>query len=251
MPENEKSIVRPLEEIEAEIGFYKNQAAIGMIEIGKRLIEAKHQLQHGQWGKWLEEKVNFSQRTANQFMRIATEFPNSQPVSNLGTKKLFLMLDVPAEKRDEFLATYDVENMTTRELATEIKNVKAEQTEIDELDILDIEVNKLKPFPLSGKYFGNITGTDWIAFLNSVQTSGIIDPILISQDYYIISGHQRVRACKDLNIFTVPCRMKKYIDNDKKSKQDAMLCDCLTSNLKLDSDDFEIAADALKEHGWL
>ena len=242
---SEKNIVRPLEHIEAEINFYKQQTATGIIEIGKRLIEAKEQLKHGQWGKWLEEKVDFSQRTANQFMRVATEFSNSQSISNLGTRKLFLLLDVPVDNREEFIDKNNLEEMTTRQLQKEVKNLQSNSLEYNELKIIDIEIAKLKPLSSHDKYFKNMTGEEWIRFLKSIQRLGIIEPILISQNYEIISGVQRVRACKDLGISSIPCRMKKYSDTD------VMLQDCLISNLKLYSDDFDIARDALKEHGWL
>lgn len=248
---NEKSIVRSLEVIEAEINFYKQQTATGIIEIGKRLIEAKEQLQHGKWGKWLEEKVDFSHNTANKFMRVAKEFSNCESVKNLGTRKLFLLLDLPAKKREEFIEQNNLEKMTTRLLEEKIGKFKNKPLEIDEMKITDIEVEKLKPFSLHSKYFKNMTGEEWIRFLTSVQNEGIIEPILISQDYVIISGHQRVKACRDLEIRTIPCIMKKYTDSGNKSKQDSMLHDCLTSNLKVHSNDFYIARDALKEHGWL
>lgn len=74
---------RPLEVIESENNFYKTQTATGIIEIGKRLIEAKEQLSHGQWGDWLKEKVEFSQATANRFMRVANELANSSTLTNL------------------------------------------------------------------------------------------------------------------------------------------------------------------------
>ena len=179
-------IIRPLEVIEAEIQFYKQQTAIGIIEIGKRLIEAKEQLQHGQWGKWLEDKVDFSQNTAGQFMRVAKEFSNSESVKNLGTRKLFLLLDLPAEKREEFIDNNNLEEMTTRQLKENISDLKDRPLEIDEMKVIDIEVEKLKPFSLHNKYFKNITGEAWVRFLNSVRNEGIIEPILISQDLSLI-----------------------------------------------------------------
>jgi hypothetical protein len=248
---SEVNIVRPLEVIEAEINFYKQQTAIGIIEIGKRLIEAKAQLKHGQWGKWLEEKIDFSQSSANQFMRVAREFSNSESVKNLGTKKLFLLLDVPSDKREGFIGNNNIEEMSTRQLQENINNLQDKPLEIGETGIIDIEVEKFKTFPLHSQYFPNMAGDEWIRFISSVQECGVIEPIIISQDYVIISGHERVRACKDLNIKTIPCMVKKYIDNEKGTKQDNMLRDCLTANLKFHSDDFGIAINALKEHGWL
>ena len=34
------------------------------IDLGRRLTEAKNLLKHGEWGKWLQESVGFSQNRA-------------------------------------------------------------------------------------------------------------------------------------------------------------------------------------------
>jgi DNA repair exonuclease SbcCD ATPase subunit len=120
----QNKIIRPLGVIETEINFYKQQTATGIIEIGKRLIEAKSQLEHGQWSKWLEEKVDFTDRTAQRFMKVANEFPTS--MSGLGSGKLFKLLDVPLNQREEFILEHDIESLTTRQLQEEIKKVKEE-----------------------------------------------------------------------------------------------------------------------------
>lgn len=109
--------------------FYKQQTAIGIIEIGRRLIEAKEQLPHGEWGTWLKEKVEFSQMTANRFMNVASEFSNSTAMLNLGQSKIFMLLDLPQTERDKFVSTSHevngetktVDDMTTRELQKVIK----------------------------------------------------------------------------------------------------------------------------------
>ena len=73
-----------LEKIEKEIITLKNQTAENMILMGQKFIEAKKLVPHGEWGNWLEDKIGFSQRTVNQFMRIAKEYiSNSQAISNL------------------------------------------------------------------------------------------------------------------------------------------------------------------------
>lgn len=125
---------RPLEVIETEINFYKNQTATGIIEIGKRLIEAKAQLPHGEWGGWLEEKVEFSHQHAVRFMRIAEEYGNLTPGLNLGYKKMWLLLDLPPEQRTDFIETNNVEDMTTRQLQEVIKAKKQADLKIEELE---------------------------------------------------------------------------------------------------------------------
>ena len=78
-----------------------------------------------------------------------------------------------------------------------------------------INVNDLKPHPRNTEFFDDMAGEKWEEFLESVRTSGIIEPVVITQDSVIVSGHQRVRACKELGIKQVVCDMKKYESEDK------------------------------------
>ena len=102
------------------------------IEIGKRLCEAKEMIPHGEWGNWLEHSVNFKQSTANNLMKIYTEYGDiqgqlwgasakSQTFGNLTYSQAVALLAVPAEEREEFVEKNDVENMSTRELQEAIK----------------------------------------------------------------------------------------------------------------------------------
>lgn len=45
------------------------------IRAGELLIEAKSQVEHGQWLPWLEANCEFSERTAQGYMRLAKELP--------------------------------------------------------------------------------------------------------------------------------------------------------------------------------
>lgn len=159
MNEEKQLQIRPLETIEAEINFYKQQTAIGIIEIGKRLIEAKEQVPHGEWGKWLKDKVEFSDRTARRFMQCAIEFENRSALTNLNQSKIFALLDVPAEEREVFISTphevngqsKTVDEMTTRELQQAIKEkndaLKKSEEYINENEKLkaQLEAEKNKP----------------------------------------------------------------------------------------------------------
>ncbi len=98
-----------LQKIENEIITLKNQTAENIILMGQKFIEAKKLVPHGEWGNWLKERIDFSQRTANQFMRIAKEFgSNPEVLTNLGITKIGLLLDVPIEKRKCFIRDYDL-----------------------------------------------------------------------------------------------------------------------------------------------
>lgn len=79
------------------------------------------------------KKVEFSPITAQRFMRVASEFSNFHTCENLTQSKIFTLLDLPPEERDDFVAqeheingqTKTVNEMTTRELQQTIKDKKA------------------------------------------------------------------------------------------------------------------------------
>lgn len=89
-----------------------------------------------------------------------------------------------------------------------------------------INVNELKPHEKNNFFFDDIQGDNWSEFKISIETSGVIEPIIITQEKVIVSGHQRVRACKELNIQEVPCEVKIYESDDK------ILKDLLETNLR-------------------
>jgi chromosome segregation ATPase len=110
------------------------------IEIGRRLVEAKGMIDHGQWGQWLEENVDYSQRTANNLMRIFEEYgenqlsmldnsPKSQALANLSITQAVALLGIAPEEREEFAEANNIEEMSTRELEQAIKEKKAAQDE--------------------------------------------------------------------------------------------------------------------------
>ena len=95
-----------------------------------------------------------------------------------------------------------------------------------------IEVNKLIPHARNNEFFDDIHGDNWKEFLESVKTSGVIEPIVITQDKVIVSGHQRVRACEELDIEAVPYRLQLYEDSSRWLKEDMILKNLLETNLR-------------------
>ncbi len=97
-------------------------AARGAIEIGTRLIEAKELVDHGEWEKWLKENVNYSQSTANNFMRVAKEYgSNPQSFGNLTYTQAVALLAVPSEEREQFAEDVGASELSTRELKEAVK----------------------------------------------------------------------------------------------------------------------------------
>lgn len=237
-------------QIESEIITLKNQTAQNIIQIGHKLMEAKDKLSHGEWGDWLRDKIDFSQRTANQFMRIAKEFgSNSQSISNLEITKVGLLLDVPADKREDFMERHNIKSMSTRELKSVIKKAVDRKPCISVIDIerdsetYVMNIDELKPLTDHELYFPVRSGRDWIDYLNAVDKYGITEDVMIARDNTILSGHERVRACRDLGIKTVKCFYACQEEQYRKGETDdeLKLKLFLISNMKSRSSDYYIA----------
>ena len=83
-----------------------------------------------------------------------------------------------------------------------------------------MDVDKLNPHPKNSYFFDDIEGEPWVAFLESIETSGVIEPIIVSApDLTIVSGHQRVRACKKLGIKQVAVEERTFDSDDEILKQ--------------------------------
>lgn len=95
-----------------------------------------------------------------------------------------------------------------------------------------INISELKPHPRNNEFFDDITGDKWEELLESIRKRikekkrGNIEPIIITQDKVIVSGHQRVRAFNELKIPSIEAEIRIY-DSD-----DEILLDLLESNIR-------------------
>ena len=136
---------RDIDVITEEINFYKQQAGMAILEIGKRLVEAKEQLSHGEWLPWLEKKVEFSERSAQQYIRLWREYGKSATVADLGVRKALVLLALPDTERDSFAGEKHEVNgeektaaeMTVKELEKAVaeRNAAREEAEKAKADL--------------------------------------------------------------------------------------------------------------------
>ncbi|MDT0160305.1 ParB/RepB/Spo0J family partition protein [Bacillus sp. AG4(2022)] len=97
-----------------------------------------------------------------------------------------------------------------------------------------IAIKDLKPHPRNSEFFDDITGDKWEDFKKSIVRRGVVEGVVTSQDLTIVSGHQRVRACKELGILEVPCRVTHYPESDPQSgtkKEDMIIEDLISTNI--------------------
>ena len=112
---------RTIETITDEILDAKRTGGEAILTIGRCLIEAKDMLPHGEWLPWLNERVEFSERTARNFMRLAREWTNRQTLADLGAAKALTLLALPAEEREQFVEDHNVIDMSARQLKEAIR----------------------------------------------------------------------------------------------------------------------------------
>lgn len=158
-----RSQQRDISVITAEIKNLCEEARLTVLlysaEIGRRLVEAKTVLPHGEWGAWLKNEVHFSQRTAENHMKIFEAYGSpqvslfgaelkSKTFANLSYSAALKLLAVPDDEREEFVKSNDIENKSVREidqLLKELEEAKAEaEQEARRADEQDTELDRLR-----------------------------------------------------------------------------------------------------------
>ena len=155
----DKVLVRNADTIAVEINAIKQETQrvvlSNSIEIGRRLVEAKTLVPHGEWGKYLEEKVDYSKSTANQLMKIFEKYGSqqisligdnakSQAIGELSYTQAVLLLGIKDdEERERFIEENkeEIQDSSTRELKkmiAENNKLKDENNRLKE----ETELNK-------------------------------------------------------------------------------------------------------------
>lgn len=139
--------VRDIEVITAEIKDLCRQAQtmalMYVVEIGRRLVEAKQALPYGEWGNWLKNEAGFSQSTATNYMRLFEEYGSSQisifgasvdsqTFANLPYSKALQLLAIPKEEREEFAEEVCAEDLSVSELKKAIAERDRAKLEAEE-----------------------------------------------------------------------------------------------------------------------
>jgi len=130
--------VRSIETVTAEIVAIRDNARrvvlASAVEIGRRLVEAKELLPHGEWGDWLKNRVDYSQDTAERLIKLYDGYgsaqgslfgaeldSNSATLRNLSISNALQLLAVPAEEREDFAEAVNADKLSTRQLEDAIR----------------------------------------------------------------------------------------------------------------------------------
>ena len=117
--------------------MYLHIANQSIIEVGKRLIQAKELVPHGEWYNWLKQNFNLTAKMANNFMRIVERWGANRKstsdfdISTFNQTQLMELLALPEGDEKKFIEQKAAEGnpadqMTIKQLRAEVKKWKDE-----------------------------------------------------------------------------------------------------------------------------
>ncbi len=97
-------------------------------DIGRDLVYIKekslYKAKYGTLTHYIEDNFTFSAKHAAKMMKVATEYEKQALPGELGLTKLYLLLQVPEEKREELIEIVKEEGMSRENLSKEVKGLK-------------------------------------------------------------------------------------------------------------------------------
>lgn len=139
--------VRSIEIVTAEIHTIRDNVARvfmdGVVQIGRRLEEAKQLVPQGEWLAYLDKELGYKPSTAQNYMRIAREFGDGQVglsgktasdfFGNLGYSQLLPLLGLPEEEREQLAEEHDLAGMSSREIQALVRERDEAKANADKL----------------------------------------------------------------------------------------------------------------------
>ncbi|MBQ8128869.1 MAG: DUF3102 domain-containing protein, partial [Clostridia bacterium] len=133
-----------LSEIAAEVNTLTEHARGAVIAaalaIGRRLIEAKSLVPRGRFGEWLSANVSYSERKAQDMMRLYEEYGRDtlpESIQRLDYTKAVALLQLPEDERAPLAERAAEEGLSSRQLQAEIDRLN-QQHQQDQLKIYDL-----------------------------------------------------------------------------------------------------------------
>ena len=122
--------------------LYQQMQLIGTLGIqvaaqaGQCLTVIKERVGHGNWGDWCKQNLQFSERKAQNMMKLSAEmhgknsiFANPQTFADIEISKVYELLSAPEEVQKAMIENPEAEDMNVREFKDEIRRLKEELAE--------------------------------------------------------------------------------------------------------------------------
>jgi regulator of replication initiation timing len=145
-------------EIKAAVNLIQKQIILTVESIGQKLIEAKELVPYGEWKKYLNEQVHFSERTAQTYMKIASSDPETlrtAETADLSISNTLRLIALSDDDQKELASAVESGEVAPEDVSAEIEKYKARIEELEDLELentdlieerslLHIEVDELK-----------------------------------------------------------------------------------------------------------
>jgi len=78
--------------------------------------------------------------------------------------------------------------------------------------LVRLSIQNLRPSPENDRLYRpvNVNDPEIIALAESIRQHGVREPLVVTADGYILSGHRRFAAAKLAGLKTVPCRVERF-----------------------------------------
>jgi ParB family chromosome partitioning protein len=120
------------------------------------------------------------------------------------------------EEKNPTLGFLDIEDQAPEDQAPE-QDICVEDTFINNR-VVQIPIDILQESPFN--FFRPLGESKFKEMVESIKTNGVIEPIIVRPKddgvYEILSGHNRVRACKELDMLEISARIIKVDDDTAK-----------------------------------
>ncbi len=111
----------------SEIRSLMGRSAELVREIGQKLLEVKTKLGHGYFGEWLSHEFQWTERTAENYMLVATKYETISDLSKVSPTALYLLAreSTPEQVRESAIAQIESgEKLTPKQVKSAIQAAK-------------------------------------------------------------------------------------------------------------------------------
>ncbi len=87
-----------------------------------------------------------------------------------------------------------------------------DKSTLEKYEVRYVDINNINPSPENDELYGEIVHDEQMtALIGSVETRGLEEPLILTVDNYVLSGHRRLYATQQLGWNHVPCRYRDDI----------------------------------------
>ena len=75
--------------------------------------------------------------------------------------------------------------------------------------IIKLDLDKINPNPLNKQIYG-YNEKEHKELVKSIELNGLLEPLTITRNNLLVSGHRRYRAVKEIGYEDVSCRLREF-----------------------------------------